>query len=257
MEIGRRGLLALAGAMGATAVAPESLAEGQVHPKDVGRKFYPDGRVRRFRGNTVICHLDQQGKNSTAFNALLELYRHIPAASFADKITLLPPSSYHMTIFGGANDPDRKPGVWPADLPLDMPIDDCNRILGERLRAAAIGPVAPIRMRIDMSPPAANETPLTIRLLPLDDIEERRLRGLRNRLSEVLGIRAPGHDSYRFHITLAYLIRNLDAEEDRAFREAYVRYHSEVARRCPVIELGQPEYCTLDDMFAFHRQFYL
>src|SRR3546814_10770713 len=49
--------------------------------------------------------------------ALLDIYREAPAHPFVRKITLLPPSSYHMTIFGGANDKPRERKSWPADLP--------------------------------------------------------------------------------------------------------------------------------------------
>lgn len=226
-------------------------------PVDVGRKFYADGRVHPFRGNTIICRLDQQGERSGPFNALQDIYRELPATRFFRKITVLPPSSYHMTIFGGANDPDRKPGLWPRDIALNTPIEECNRLLSERLKAATIGPVVPTRMRVDTSEPAIGERPLVIRLLPLDETENRKVRALRDRLSQILGIRAPGHDSYRFHISLAYLVQRLTAEELSAFRSAYVRYHADVARKCPVIEVGRPEFCVFDDMFAFHRQFYL
>ncbi len=30
-----------------------------------------------------------------------------------------------------------------------------------------------------------------------------------------------------------------------------------IARRAPIITLGNPEYCLLKDMFAFKRQFFL
>src|SRR3546814_7288625 len=95
-------------------------------PPDVGSKFYADGRVHPFPGNTVICHVPQQGEHSGCFNALLDIYREAPAHPFVRKITLLPPSSYHMTIFGGANDKPRERKSWPADLPIDMPIERCR-----------------------------------------------------------------------------------------------------------------------------------
>lgn len=259
MDIGntdRRHWLKLAAGAGAIALAPaQALARSA--PRDVGRKFYPDGRVHPFRGNTIICHLPQQGPASEPFEALLDIYRQIPSRKFSRKVTLLPPSSYHMTIFGGANDPERKPGAWPASVPLDTPIDECTRILGERIKGAKIGDVAPIRMRVDTSPPSDSENPLTIRLMAVDAVEDARLRALRNRLSELFEIRSASHDRYRFHITLAYLIQHLDAGEQREFRAAYTEMHSELARRCPIIELGQPEYCSLDDMFHFKRLFYI
>jgi hypothetical protein len=66
-----------------------------------------------------------------------------------------------------------------------------------------------------------------------------------------------GHDAYRFHITLGYLIRWLDPAEDADYRRALKTWREGLAKRCPVIELGAPEYCILADMYAFRRQFYL
>ena len=252
--LGRRGFLTVMGAAGAVISAPAIArkSEGKF-TSEVGRKLYADGRVHPFRGNTVICHIDQQGPNNNFFEALLDIYRQLPALRFAPKITALPPSSYHMTIFGGANHPERKPGLWPTSIPLDTPIEECTRILGERLEKAKLGSIAPIRMCVDLSDPVERENPFTIRLLPIDDTENQRLRALRNKLSEILEIRSQSHDSYRFHVTLAYLIRTLDRSELREFQASYKAQHAEVARRCPVIEFGQPEYCSLEDMFHFKR----
>lgn len=225
---------------------------------DVGRKFAADGRVLPFAGNTIICHLPQQGEHSDAFDALLDIYRALPGEGWARKMTALPPSSWHMTIFGGANDKERRYPLWPAGLPLDLPMAECDRILGERLRGFSLGADAPpYRMRVNPEAPPASETPLTMRLLPADGDTETRLRRLRDRLSALLGIRAPDQDSYRFHITLGYQIAALTPQEDAAWRQALARWKAEVTRRVPVITLGAPEYCVLADMFAFKRQFYL
>lgn len=219
-------------------------------------KFYPDGRVAPFRGNTIICHLPQQGENSGFFDALLDIYRETPRHGFARKLTMLPPSSYHMTVFVGANDRERTPGLWPEGVSLDAPIEECDRTLADRLRAAPIGDLAPIRMRVNPAEPAPGTRPLALRLLPLDEAEDRKLRALRDRLSDILRIRAPDHDRYRFHTTLAYQIEPLSSEEQADFLASMSRWQRMVADRAPVLSLGQPEYCVLNDMFAFKRQFY-
>ncbi|WP_206244716.1 DUF1868 domain-containing protein [Novosphingobium terrae] len=227
-------------------------------PPDVGRKFLANGQVMPFAGNTIICHLPQQGPDSAPFDALLDVYRVLPAREWARKVTVLPPSSYHMTIIGGANDKERRRPLWPADLPLDMPMAECDRILGERLRAFRLGTEAgPYRMRVNPAAPSAKEGPLTMRLLPFDAAEEKRLRRLRDRLSEVLGIQDTGHDTYGFHITLAYQFAALTSAEDAAWREDLAQWKQQIIARAPVITLGPPEYCLLADMFAFKRQFYL
>ncbi len=253
----RRTILAAGLPAAALAGSLAHAAQKNAYPPDVGRKFDADGRVKPFAGNTIICHIPQQGPGSETFDALLDIYRQLPAHAFAAKVTALPPSSYHMTIFGGANDQDRKPDLWPADLPLDVPMADCDRLLGERLEAFRLDCDLPLRMRVNLAEPAASERPLTIRLLPIDDAEQAKLTRLRERLSQALGIRAPGHDTYRFHITLGYLCRWLTPAEDADYRRALRTWREGLAKRCPVIALGAPEYCTLADMFAFKRQFYL
>ncbi|WP_343611035.1 DUF1868 domain-containing protein [Novosphingobium sp.] len=249
---------ALLAGLAARPVWAEQASEGTPLPPDVGRKFTRDGLVMPFAGNTIICHLPQQGPDSAPFDTLLDIYRALPAEPWARKVAVLPPSSYHMTIIGGANQKERRRPLWPADLPLDLPMADCNRILGERLRAFRLGAEAgPYRMRVNPQEPAANERPLTLRLLPFDTAEETRLRRLRDRLATLLAIEDNDHDHYGFHITLAYQFANLTRDEDTAWRAALRRWKAAIIARAPVITLGPPEYCLLEDMFAFKRQFYL
>src|SRR3546814_11281869 len=75
----RRNFLVLMAA-GATSVVGAPVSARQVRskfPPDVGSKFYADGRVHPFPGNTVICHVPQQGEHSGCFNALLDIYRRL------------------------------------------------------------------------------------------------------------------------------------------------------------------------------------
>lgn len=247
---------AMAAGLGGLSVFPASAS--RLRPADAGRKFWPDGRVMPFAGNTIICHLPQQGPTSASFDALLDVYRALPAEPWARKVTPTPPSSYHMTVFGGANDKERRRPLWPAGLPLDLPMAECNRILGERLRAFRLGEDAgPYRMRINPSEPPATEEPLNIRLLAADSDTEARLRRLRDRLAGLLGIEDLGHETYRFHITLAYQFAPMTEAEQAAWRGALARWKVMIAERAPIITLGAPEYCLLEDMFAFKRQFYL
>jgi hypothetical protein len=163
-----------------------------------------------------------------------------------------------MTIFGGANEKERRLPLWPADLPLDLALDQCTRILGERLRSFSLGTDAPpYRMKINPAEPPENESPLTIRLVPADKETEEKLRRVRNRLSDLLKIRDPSHDSYGFHITLGYSIRWLNHAENLDFRRSLTRWRTMLEQRAPIFSLGAPEYCTLEDMFAFKRQFFL
>jgi len=227
-------------------------------PHDVGRKFFADGRVMPFAGNTIICHLPQQGEGSEAFRAMLDIYRQLPAMPFARKMTALPHSSYHMTVIGGANDKDRRRPLWPAGVPLDASMQACNDFVGDTLRAVTLGDdAAPYRMKVNLAEPAADEEPLTIRLLPADADTATKLYRLRRRLAERMGIGIESPDDYGFHMTMGYAIDWLTTSENQAFRATLAEWKAELARRAPVITFGAPEYCLLDDMFHFARQFYL
>ncbi len=112
--------------------------------------------------------------------------------------------------FGTANDKARRYPLWPAGVPLELPMADCDRILA----SGYVHSVSATRQgrtgcgsTWSRHPPA--RPPLTVRLLPADDAMEARLRRLRDRLAEVTGIREPDHDRYRFHITLAYQVAPL------------------------------------------------
>lgn len=255
----RRDLLRWGVAGAGLALAPPGLAAGArpAYPPDVGSKFFPDGRVHPFAGNTIICHLPQQGEAAGCFDAMLDLYREAPRHAFLRKVALLPPSSYHMTVFGGANDRPRRRESWPADLTLDMPIAACSQAIGERLRDFDPQLTLPIRMRVDPEQRPEPGRALVFHLLPFDDAENARLRGLRDRLADRLKIRGAGHEGYRFHISFGYPLAWFDSAEQAAFERTWRDWATRLAARCPEILLGAPEYCTFEDMFAFHRLFHL
>lgn len=255
-KLARRDLFAAGGAAILFTATP---AVARIAPavEGTGRKFFPDGRVHPFAGNTIVCHLDQQGPNSASFNQLLNYYRQFPVKSYFDKIAPLPPSSYHMTVFGGANNTDRRADKWPSGISPAVSMEECNRVVGERVTAAAVGPISPIRMRVDPADSGYDGNTLRIPLVPADEAEAQKLRNLRDRLSSAIGIRSPKHESYQFHITLGYLLRTFSRNELRDAEQDMRRWKAELATRVPVIQLGQPEYCIFEDMFAFHRQFFI
>lgn len=254
----RREMFGLVGTGALAFGAGSALAQDAANPPpDVGRKFHPDGRVMPFAGNTVICHLPQQGPNAGPFEALLDVYRDLSARGFARKMALLPPSSYHMTVFGGANDKNRQPGLWPAEVPLNAPMADCDRWVGDQLRRIKLDAEPRFRMRVSKAEAPRPRGPIQIQLEAADRAEALKLRDLRERLAQALTIRAPDHDHYKFHVTLAYLVQWLTPEEEADYVAAQSDWRRRVRETNPIIELGAPEYCTFEDMFAFKTQFHL
>ncbi|KAH0489691.1 hypothetical protein TgHK011_010109 [Trichoderma gracile] len=226
---------------------PQSIHSGNA--QWAGEKFDTNGNVLPFPGNTIISHLPQ---DSHLYKALLPIHEKLQQSRFTKSYALLPPTSWHMTIFEGVCDQRRKPGIWPNDLPLDAPLQRCHDLFHEKLSDFDLRIKPPLKMAVTGI--IMSKAGIRLDLRPIDAAEEKRLRGFRDRLSELLQIRAKGHESYVFHLALAYRVVPIsknDGEELAALlQECYNKIPHE-------FELGIPEFCYFDDMFAFHRQFYL
>lgn len=213
------------------------------------KKFDHVGNVQPYPGNTVICHLNP---DSNLFRGLAAFRTDVDKQSFASAFVFLPPSSWHMTIFEGVSDRVRKPGVWPKDLPFDAPLEQCTDLFEERLRKFRSALNLPIRMKVTGFEPLKPGIALQVR--PIDAAQEQAMRQYRDKISKLLDVRFPQHDTYSFHVSISYSLRRFTKEEHdeiRRYLEAYVDH-------LPAeFELGVPEYCTFEDMFAFPRVFKL
>lgn len=218
-------------------------------PTGVHTKFNVDGSVRAFPGNTIICHLPP---SSGLYACLLNLYAQLLRSDLSELYSLLPPSSWHMTVFEGVCDQVRRPRFWPGDLDLDAPLAECDARFAGKLSSFDLSGDPPYHLRIAGWQPLVNG--IALKLAPATTAEEIRLRSLRDRLSHLLQIRHPGHEDYVFHVSIAYLIRYPDDVQQTALSAMLFELLSGLPAE---FELGAPEFCRFDDMFAFHRQFFL
>jgi len=215
-------------------------------------KFDAHGNVLRHPGNTLICHVPLFTPLS---DGLVEVRDRIKAGPFADCVTMLPPESYHMTVFEGVVDQPRSREQWPIELPLNTTLAECTRFMARRLRAFDLGGEPFFRMRIAE---AAEQRGIgMVTLVPTDAEEVRKIRDLRDRLSKCLGIHSPNHDHYVFHITLSYLIKPMSLEAVKQALDFNSTLYSELAEHIGTITLGAPEFCTFNDMHCFDNQFLL
>lgn len=223
-----------------------------VKPLDIGRKFHADGAVRHFPGNTIVCHVASQ----TALIAGLDgLYDRLRQADAAHSFTLLPPSSWHMTLYVGICDQDRRVARWPKDLALDAPMKDANLYVEERLRHATFHGPARFHMKVKHFWPLKDGIVLGVE--PADATENRAIRALRDDISESVGMRLEGHETYEFHITMAYFVGQPTDTEFTALSALLAEELQNLLETVPVFEVGPPEYCLFNDMFCFQRQFYI
>ncbi|KAL7954947.1 RNA ligase/cyclic nucleotide phosphodiesterase [Trichoderma compactum] len=204
--------------------------------KWTGEKFDNNGNVLPFPGNTIICHLPQ---DSELYNTHLSIHEILQKSRFTNFYTLLPPPSWHMTVFEG-------------ELPLDTPLQSCHDLFRDKLSTFDLGIQPPLKLSVTGL--GMSKAGIRLDLAADDDAEEKRLRGLRDRLSDVLQIRAPGHETYVFHLALAYRIVPVSKEDGEALTMLVQKGYETIPHE---FGLGAPEFCYFDDMFAFQRQFYL
>lgn len=235
--------------------APALPASGSArHPRDVGRKFYADGRPMRFEGNTFAGHVAQQGAGYDTFDRWLDLIRELPQHGFSRKLSLVPSSSWHVTLLGGVNDVDRRTPLWPADLPRDMAMAEVHRVLLQRLVARRTPKLGPCSFLVDISTPSplVREGTLGIPLRPADEATRLRLREARDELAELIQLRRHDHDRYAFHLTLGYLVQFLDESEQEDCRAALTGWRQGLASHGPLL-IPSFHFCILRDMFAFRE----
>jgi hypothetical protein len=261
----RRLFLLSASALSITSLPCLGFSEEQVHmhadddaslfqptPHDTLLKFNTDGSPRSFSGNTVVCHLPLQ---SPIRDAVVQLGAELRLSPFAHKLGLLPDDSYHITILGGANDQDRGRYGWPSDIPIDAPMSECNRLLCQRITHFRVREELPLRFRVSAERTLKFQRASGIQVDPLDQNEIKKLHSIRNRMADdVFRFRAEGHNSFRFHISLAYQLRPFTNVERNQYQEMMVRHLEAIIATVPVIELGEPEFCTFHDMYRFEIQ---
>jgi hypothetical protein len=225
------------------------VSQHKKYPKGIPHKFDPDGNVQSFPGNTIICHLSP---SSEIYASMQVLYKKLKEHPLSHLYTMLPPSSWHMTVFEGALDKRRKAAYWPADLDLNASIADCTALLEKKLESFDLQYETPFRLSVIGFKPLVSS--ISVHVEPRTAEENIAIRHLRDRLADVTKMRQKGHDKYRFHLTVAYILRYLSDEQEKELMEFLMRHFKDMPKE---LELGLPEFCRFEDMFAFERLLYL
>ena len=206
----------------------------------LGKRFDATGVFLPEHGNTVVAQVTQ---GSPTEAALITLRGRLQALPHAAHFAFTAVESYHMTVFEGVTETRRTPDFWPEGLPPDLTIDAATRAMADRL-AGWIAPPA-FAMRV------TGVTPFGLRLAGATPQDEAAARAWRNALCQAFRLRAPRHDSYGFHITLAYVMRPLPAMALPGLRQTMDALTAEVQAAIPVLQLARPAFCRIADMNAF------
>lgn len=211
--------------------------------KDIGKKFYEDGTVRHYPGNTVVADIIP---GCSAYDVMLQLRQMLTDGGLAQYFVLLPADSYHMTVIRGLNDQVRTDDYWPAGLSKTAPMTQVDDYISAAIEKAGLP--GPVRMRLDRVNVSASCC--TVRLVPADEAQAQLLQQFRDRAADAIGLRLPGHDNYRFHISLGYVRVVPEGTDAQKLEDLKAKMDAFIA--------GQPEFTTTapymayyDDMLAF------
>lgn len=210
----------------------------------VGTKFHPDGSLRYFPGNTIVSMTLDEPTYSELVWAQDE-FKRLP---FASKFSFLPPSSFHMTVFELLCDQVREPAYWSNLIPLDAPLEETDTVFRTLLEDVNFPD------RIEMQPigPGLGLS-ILIRLRPANDANADLLQAFRDAVADKAGVRFPNHDSYRYHITLAYNIEHLSEEEKAAFELVAQQVNDRIQTTLSTIVLKGPKFVKFHDMGDFRE----
>ncbi|KFY27532.1 hypothetical protein V493_03436 [Pseudogymnoascus sp. VKM F-4281 (FW-2241)] len=233
------------------------MSTAPLHPKVI-KKFHHDGSSKTYRGHSVICQLPPDSPLTATLRSLRQtLSQHRHADLFKNE-ALLPDSGYHMTVFICVRDLERGENVMPREG-YATDIKQRSGLTGpyDEWLEYTIRQVRDVALKEHMRPPftfsVEKELPqikysIGVRLQATPDTRPK-LADLREQLAELTGITAP--NSYVFHVTLAYLLREPTAEEADELK-ALIEGH--LANAHKIVELPAVSLCSFENMQGFTPQ---
>ena len=219
-----------------------SAASHDQPPRHLGRRYNTDGEFLLEPGNTVVCHLVEGSKTESAIIGTRQRFLDMPEAS---QLAFTPVSSLHMTVFQGIIEYRRAFPYWPADMPLDTPIDTMTEYYCDRL---ADFPGLP---GFNMQVTGLKPTGLVLKGASAED--DRIIALWRDTFAGAFGYRHPDHNTYQFHITLAYVTRWFDPECLPRWQAMLDEELEKLRAAAPIIEMRAPAFCEFRDMNHFRE----
>lgn len=211
-------------------------------PAHLGTRYRNVGGFLPEPGNTIICHVT---KGSETQRVLMEAREKYLAMPEAPQFLFTPITSLHMTLFQGIIEYRRLADFWPADLPLDTPIDDMTEIMAERLEAFTM--FEPFQVEVTRARPTG------LLVEGASERDRKVMRAWRDAFADLLGYRHPDHDEYPFHITFDYVIERLEDEALPRWQAMLADAAEYIRRQAPVLELDPPAFCSFEDMNHFQE----
>ena len=209
--------------------------------KGAENKFDDKGNALPFPGCTIISNIPL---NTYLSDEIISFQKKIENFNPEKTYFYLPPSSFHMTLFDCCNFNTKNTNNWPLDIGPDMDYKDIAIELNKRIQNYIFPEELNLKLKMFFGG-------YSIILEPFSEKDENILRNCRDELSSLLKIKFENHQRYTFHITLAYILRELNEIEIKNLIEFNKKLSLDFIKKFPKITFTKPEMCTFEDMLEF------
>ena len=204
-------------------------------------KFDDKGNPLPYPGCTIICNIPL---NTHLSDQIISFQKNIEKFNPEKTYFYLPSSSFHMTLFDCCNLNTKNTKYWPTDIDPDMDYKNIAIELNKRIQNYIFPEELNLKLKMFFGG-------YSIVLEPFSEKDEKILRNCRDELSSLLKIKFENHQRYTFHITLAYILRELNKNEIKSLIEFNKQLSFDFSKKFPKITLTKPEMCTFKDMLEF------
>ncbi|MDA8737744.1 DUF1868 domain-containing protein [Candidatus Pelagibacter bacterium] len=204
-------------------------------------KFDDKGNPLPYPGCTIICNIPL---NTHLSDQISSFQKNIEKFNPEKTYFYLPSSSFHMTLFDCCNVNTKNTQCWPTDVDPDMDYKDIAIELNKRIQNYIFPEELNLKLKMFFGG-------YSIVLEPFSEKDEKILRNCRDELSSLLKIKFENHQRYTFHITLAYILRELNKNEIKSLIEFNKQLSFDFSKKFPKITLTKPEMCIFEDMLEF------
>jgi hypothetical protein len=149
-----------------------------------------------------------------------------------------------MTLFDCCNLNTKNTNFWPSNVDPNMDHKDVAVELNKRIKNYIFPEKLNLKLKMFFGG-------YSIILEPYSEEDEKILRNCRDELSSLLKIKFENHQRYTFHITLAYILRELKEDEIKKLLEFNKNLFQEFDKELPKIMLNKPEMSTFENMLEF------
>ena len=204
-------------------------------------KFDHNGKPLPFPGCSIISKIPLKSDLFYEIKLLQLKYKDLsPEKAY----TYLPATSFHMTLFDCCNVNTVNTPYWPKKIVEDNNYTKIAYVLSKRIKKY----IFPDKFDLKLKKLFGG---YSIILEGNTNKDEKIIRDYRNKLSDLLGIRFENHETYSFHITLAYILRKLKDDEIKKVIKINFRLLEGFVKKFPIIQIEKPELCTFENMYEF------